>query len=89
MSGHSTPAMGRRIWHYFWRTRGGPHIGNRGAAMWHDYLFFETVDNYLVSLEARTGEERWHLPLASFEEQYFFDHGTGRGRRSLTRRYGQ
>ena len=62
---------GSEIWHYFWRTRGGPHIGNRGAAMWHDYLFFETVDNYLVSLDARTGEERWHLPLASFEEQYF------------------
>lgn len=62
---------GRLLWQYFWRTRGGTHIGNRGAAMWNDYLFFETVDNYLVSLDARTGEERWHVEIADFEEQYF------------------
>ena len=47
---------GREIWHYFWRTRGGTHIGNRGAAIWRNYLFFETPDNYLVSLDAKTGE---------------------------------
>ena len=42
-------------WHYFWKTRGGPHIGNRGAAIWRNSLFFETVDNYLVSLDVQTG----------------------------------
>jgi len=62
---------GRELWRYFWKTRGGTHIGNRGAGMWKNYLFFETPDNYLVSLDARTGKERWHVPLASFEEQYF------------------
>ena len=62
---------GGERWHYFWKTRGGPHIGNRGVALWHDSLIFETVDNYLVSLDARTGEERWHTEIASFEEQYF------------------
>jgi alcohol dehydrogenase (cytochrome c) len=62
---------GRELWHYFWKTRGGTHIGNRGAALWHDYLFFETPDNYLVSLDARTGEERWHVEIADFEQQYF------------------
>src|SRR6266511_5621704 len=25
---------GKEIWHYFWKTKGGTHIGNRGAAMW-------------------------------------------------------
>ena len=25
---------GREIWHYFWKTRGATHIGNRGAAIW-------------------------------------------------------
>ena len=25
---------GREIWHYFWKTRGGTHIGNRGVGMW-------------------------------------------------------
>ena len=62
---------GSERWHYFWKTRGGPHIGNRGVAVWRDSLFFETVDNYLVALDVRTGEERWHTEIASFEEQYF------------------
>jgi alcohol dehydrogenase (cytochrome c) len=62
---------GRMLWRYFWKTRGGTHIGNRGAGLWHNYLFFETPDNYLVSLDARTGKERWHVEIASFEEQYF------------------
>jgi alcohol dehydrogenase (cytochrome c) len=62
---------GREIWRYFWKTRGGTHIGNRGAAIWNNYLFFETPDNYLVSLDARTGKERWNVEIASFEEQYF------------------
>jgi alcohol dehydrogenase (cytochrome c) len=62
---------GREIWRYFWKTKGGTHIGNRGAAMWHNYLYFETPDNYLVSLDARTGKERWHVPIADFNQQYF------------------
>ena len=62
---------GHLLWHYFWRTKGGTHIGNRGAAMWRNYLFFVTPDCYFVSLDARTGEERWHKELASFNQQYF------------------
>ena len=62
---------GRTLWRYFWKTRGGTHIGNRGAALWHNAHFFETPDDYLVSLDARNGKERWHEPLASFEEEYF------------------
>jgi len=62
---------GHTLWRYFWKTRGGTHIGNRGAAMWHDYLFFVTPDDYFVSLDARTGKERWHKEAASFAQQYF------------------
>lgn len=62
---------GREIWHYFWRTKGGTHIGNRGVGMWGRYLFFVTPDNYLISLDAPTGQERWHKELASFQQQYF------------------
>ena len=62
---------GRLLWHYFWRTRGGTHTGNRGVAIWHNYLFFETPDDYLVSLDAKTGKERWHIEIADFEQQYF------------------
>ena len=44
---------GHLLWHYFWKTRGGTHTGNRGVGIWHNYLFFETPDDYLVSLDAR------------------------------------
>src|SRR6202012_2628860 len=62
---------GEPIWHYFWKTRGGTHIGNRGVGMWHNYLFMETPDNYLVSLEAKTGKERWHKTIADLDQGYF------------------
>src|SRR5205085_2492644 len=62
---------GHEIWHYVWKTRGGTHIGNRGVGMWKNYLYMETPDDYLVSLDARTGEERWHKEIASFAQEYF------------------
>jgi alcohol dehydrogenase (cytochrome c) len=62
---------GREIWHYYWKTRGGTHIANRGLGMWNNYLYMETPDNYLVSLDARTGKERWHKVIADFNQQYF------------------
>jgi alcohol dehydrogenase (cytochrome c) len=62
---------GQVLWHYFWKTKGGTHIGNRGLAMWGEYLYMETPDNYLVSLEAKTGKERWHKEIADFDQQYF------------------
>jgi len=39
--------------------------------MYGDWLFLETPDDYLVSLDAKTGQERWHKEIASFDEQYF------------------
>ena len=62
---------GRELWRYFWKTRGGTHIANRGLGMWNEYLYMETPDNYLVSLESKTGKERWHKVIADFNEQYF------------------
>jgi alcohol dehydrogenase (cytochrome c) len=62
---------GRELWHYFWKTRGGTHIATRGFGMWKDYLYMETPDNYLVSLEAKTGKERWHKVISDFNQQYF------------------
>ena len=47
---------GHEIWHYYWRTRGSTHIANRGVGIWHNYLFFETPDDVLVSLDMRTGK---------------------------------
>jgi alcohol dehydrogenase (cytochrome c) len=62
---------GQILWHYYWKTKGGTHIGNRGMGMYHDWLYFETPDDYLVSLDAKTGKERWHKVISDFNEQYF------------------
>jgi alcohol dehydrogenase (cytochrome c) len=62
---------GREIWHYFWRTKGSTPIANRGVGMWNDYLYMVTPDNYLISLDAKTGKERWNKVAADFDQQYF------------------
>jgi alcohol dehydrogenase (cytochrome c) len=62
---------GHELWHYFWKTKGGTHIGNRGLGMWGNWLYMETPDDYLVCLDARTGKERWHKEIANFNQQYF------------------
>ena len=62
---------GTELWHYFWKTKGGTHIGNRGLGMWHKTLFMETPDDYLVALDASTGKERWHKGIADLSQGYF------------------
>ena len=62
---------GSVVWHYFWKTKGGDHIGNRGMAIEGNTVFFETPDDYLVALDAHTGKERWHKEIAAFTDQYF------------------
>jgi alcohol dehydrogenase (cytochrome c) len=62
---------GHELWHYYWKTKGGTHIGNRGFGMWHNYLYMETPDDYLVSLDAKTGKERWHKTIADVDQGYF------------------
>jgi alcohol dehydrogenase (cytochrome c) len=62
---------GHVLWHYFWKTRGGTHIANRGFGMWNNYLYMETPDDYLVSLDAKTGKERWHKRIAELDQGYF------------------
>ena len=53
------------------------------SAMWRNYLFFVTPDDYLISLDARTGKERWHKEIASFQQQYFLTIGAD-GRSTTT-----
>ena len=62
---------GRELWHYFWRTKGSTPIANRGVGIWKDYLYFVTPDNFFVSLDAKTGKERWNKEHADFDQQYF------------------
>jgi acido-empty-quinoprotein group A len=65
------PRTGRELWHFYWKTRGGIHIGNRGVGMYGNALYFLTPDNYFVSLDAATGKERWHKEIANVKREYF------------------
>lgn len=62
---------GREIWHYRWESKGGIHTGNRGVGIYHDWLFFETPDDHLVSLDKDTGKFRWAVEIADLALEYF------------------
>ena len=69
--GRWTRGPAAKCWHYFWKTRGGIHIGNRGVGMYGNWIYFLTPDNYFVSLDAATGKERWHTEIANVKREYF------------------
>ena len=60
---------GHELWHFFWHTRGGVHVGSRGVGMYGAWLFFTTPDGYLVSLDAKTGKERWHKQIVDYKQE--------------------
>jgi alcohol dehydrogenase (cytochrome c) len=62
---------GRQLWHYQWQTTGGNHLGNRGAAIYEDWLYFETPDCYLISLNIRDGKERWRKQICDMDNFYY------------------
>src|ERR1051326_8363256 len=62
---------GREVWHYVWTSHGGEHIGNRGAGVYGNWLYFETPDCNLVSLNLKDGKERWHKPICDLDQYYF------------------
>ena len=62
---------GRQLWHYKWDSKGGIHIGNRGVGIWGNWLYFETPDDHLVSLEKDTGKFRWAVEIADLAQEYF------------------
>jgi acido-empty-quinoprotein group A len=61
---------GRVIWH-FNRPSPGDHIGQRGVAIYKDWLYFETPDAHLLSLDAKDGKVRWDIVLADEKLGYF------------------
>jgi alcohol dehydrogenase (cytochrome c) len=62
---------GRELWHYRWQTTGGNHLSNRGVAIYENWLFFETPDCYLVSLNLRDGQERWRKQICDMDNFYY------------------
>ena len=62
---------GRQLWHYQWQTTGGNHLGNRGVAVYEDWLYFETPDCYLISLNLKDGSERWRKQICDMDNFYY------------------
>lgn len=62
---------GTEIWHFAWSSKGGLHLGNRGAAVWHDTMYFETPDCNLVALNMADGKERWHSSICDLDLFYY------------------
>jgi acido-empty-quinoprotein group A len=63
---------GRVMWHYYRESSGlEPRENNKGFAMYGNWLYFETRDNFLVSLDAITGKQRWIVPVADPKQYYF------------------
>jgi alcohol dehydrogenase (cytochrome c) len=61
---------GRELWHYQYPANTGSTIGNRGVGMYGNWLFFESPDSNLVSLDARTGKERWKVQIVDPKLDY-------------------
>ncbi len=61
---------GHELWHYQYPPNTGSTIGNRGVGMYENWLFFETPDSHLVSLDADTGKERWKVEIADPKLDY-------------------
>ncbi len=62
---------GRQLWHYTWPSQGGDHIGNRGVGIYGNWLYFETPDCHLVSLDLKDGKQRWSQQICDLNQMYF------------------
>ncbi len=62
---------GSVLWHYYWKTRGGTSLQTRGLGMWHNYIYFELHDDWVVCVDAKNGHEVWRKEIAPFDQQYF------------------
>jgi alcohol dehydrogenase (cytochrome c) len=62
---------GREIWHYQHQSKGGIHLGNRGAGVSGNWLYFETPDCQLISLNIKDGKERWSKSICDLDLMYY------------------
>jgi alcohol dehydrogenase (cytochrome c) len=61
----------KELWHYMWTTKGGIHLGNRGAAISGNTLYFETPDCNLVALNVADGTKRWSQSICDLDQMYY------------------
>jgi acido-empty-quinoprotein group A len=62
---------GEKLWQYDWEDKGGHLVGQRGVGIYHNWLYFLGPDGWFISLDAKTGKERWRKKVADEKMQYF------------------
>ncbi len=63
---------GRELWRFYRESKGDmPRTGNRGVAIHDNHLFFVTIDNVLISLDAETGKQRFSVTIADSKQLFF------------------
>ena len=62
---------GHLIWHYHYPPNKGDHIGNRGVAMYKNWIYFMGPDAHMVSLNAKDGTVRWNIVVADSSKGYW------------------
>lgn len=59
-------ATGEVIWRYYYKlpNLSFPYqVGSRGLAIGHGRVYFGTIDNHVVALDAKTGREIWQVEV--------------------------
>ncbi len=62
---------GHMIWHYKNPPTKGDKIGQRGVAMYKEWLYFLLPDGHLLSLNAKDGSVRWSVEVADVDKGYW------------------
>ena len=63
---------GRVMWHYYREATGPePVTANKGFGMYGNWLYYISRDNFLISLDATTGAQRWIQPVSDPKQFYF------------------
>jgi alcohol dehydrogenase (cytochrome c) len=62
---------GHLIWHYHYPPNKGDHIGQRGVAIYKNWVYFMGPDSHMVSLNAKDGSVRWNIVVADSTKGYW------------------
>jgi alcohol dehydrogenase (cytochrome c) len=62
---------GHQLWHYHYPPNKGDHIGQRGVAIYKDWIFFMSPDAHMISLNAKDGTVRWQIQIADVNKGYW------------------
>ena len=62
---------GHQIWHYTYQPNPGLHIGQRGVAIYKEWVYFMTPDAHLICLDAKNGKVRWDVVVGDVKKGYW------------------